>query len=122
MNNIFVTVLLAISLILLGLIVYNNKVIESKNNQIVAIEEKQKNTEEKFDRVSIQLDTLISQVEVANKSYKELSVQLANIDKKKNNYTKELKEIRDADEDTRKFLDRSLPTDVKRLLNDAIAQ
>ena len=101
---------------------YNNKVIESKNNQIVAIEEKQKNTEEKFDRVSIQLDTLISQVEVADKSYKELSVQLASIDKKKNNYTKELKEIRDADEDTRKFLDRSLPTDVKRLLNDAIAQ
>ena len=122
MKNISVTVLLAISLILLGLIVYNNKVIESKNNQIAAVEQKQKNTEEKFDRVSIQLDTLISQVEVADKSYKELSVQLASIDKKKNNYTKELKEIRDADEDTRKFLDRSLPTDVKRLLNDAIAQ
>ena len=122
MKNISVTVLLAISLILLGLIVYNNKVIESKNNQIAAVEQKQKNTEEKFDRVSIQLDTLISQVEVADKSYKELSVQLASIDKKKNNYTKELKEIRDADEDTRKFLDRSLPTDVKRMLNDAIAQ
>ena len=122
MKNIFVSVLLAISLILLGLIVYNNKVIESKNNQIAAVEQKQKNTEEKFDRVSTQLDTLISQVEIANKSYKELSIQLANIDKKKNNYTKELKEIRDADEDTRKFLDRSLPADVKRLLNDAIAQ
>ena len=40
-------------------------------------------------------------MEIANKSYKELSIQLANIDKKKNNYTKELKEIRDADEDTR---------------------
>ena len=101
---------------------YNNKVIESKNNQIAAVEQKQKNTEEKFDRVSTQLDTLISQVEIANKSYKELSAQLANIDKKKNNYTKELKEIRDADEDTRKFLDRKLPTDVKRLLDDAVSK
>ena len=122
MKNIFQRVLLAVVLILLGLTVYNNKVIESKNKEIVAIQEKQKNTQEALDRISVQLSSLIDQIELANQSYNNLTKKLDVIDKKKNNYTEEVRKIKDASEGTKQFLDTKLPADVKRLLNDAISQ
>ena len=44
------------------------------------------------------------------------------LDKKKINYTEEVRKVKDANEDTKKFLDRKLPDDVKRLLNDAVSE
>ena len=114
--------LLAVVLILLGLTVYNNKVIEAKNKEVVAIQEKQKNTQEALERISVQLSSLTDQIEVANQSYKDLTKKLDVIDKKKNNYTEEVRKIKDASEGTKQFLDTKLPADVKRLLNDAISQ
>lgn len=114
--------LLAVVLILLGLTVYNNKVIESKNKEIVAIQEKQKSTQEALDRISMQLSSLTDQIELANQSYNNLTKKLDVIDKKKNNYTEEVRKIKDASEGTKQFLDTKLPADVKRLLNDAISQ
>ena len=113
---------MAVTLILLALTVYNNKVIEAKNKEVVAIQEKQKNTQEALDRISVQLSSLTDQIEVANQSYKDLTKKLDVIDKKKNNYTKEVRKIKDASEGTKQFLDTKLPADVKRLLNDAISQ
>ena len=101
---------------------YNNKVIEGKNKEVVAIQEKQKNTQEALDRISVQLSSLIDQIELANQSYNNLTKKLDVIDKKKNNYTEEVRKIKDASEGTKQFLDTKLPADVKRLLNDAISQ
>lgn len=109
-----------IGLILLGLAVYNSKTIEVKNKEIVAIQEKQKNTQEALDRISNQLSSLQDQIELADRSYKDLIKKLDVIDKKKNNYTEEVRKIKDASESTKQFLDTKLPADVKRLLNDAI--
>lgn len=122
MKNIFQRVLLAAVLILLGLTVYNNKVIEAKNSEVIAIQEKQKNTQESLDRISKQLSSLTDQIELANQSYKDLTKKLEVIDKKKNNYTEEVRKIKDASEGTKQFLDTKLPADVKRLLDDAISQ
>ena len=109
-------------LILLGLTVYNSKTIEVKNKEIVAIQEKEKNTKETLDRISTQLSGLQDQIELANQSYKDLTKKLDVIDKKKNNYTEEVRKIKDASETTKQFLDTKLPADVKRLLNDAISE
>lgn len=113
---------MAVTLILLALTVYNNKVIESKSKEVVAIQEKQKATLDKLHNISKQLDSLNIQVEAANNSYKALTARIETIDKKKNTYTEEVRKIKDANEDTKKFLDRKLPDDVKRLLNDAVSE
>lgn len=107
-------------LILLGLTVYNSKIIEVKNKEIVVIQEKEKNTKEALERISTQLSRLHDQIELANQSYNNLTKKLDVIDKKKNNYTEEVRKIKDASESTKQFLDTKLPADVKRLLNDAI--
>lgn len=114
--------LLVVTLVLLGMIVYNNKVIEAKNQEIAAINQKQKNTQEKLDRISVQLNALGKQIETANKSYLALTNKIEVLDKKKINYTEEVRKVKDANEDTKKFLDRKLPDDVKRLLNDAVSE
>lgn len=96
--------------------------IESKNKEIVAIQGKQKNTEQAFERISAQLTGLTNQIEIANQSYKSLMIKIDAIDKKKNNYTEEVRKIKDANADTKQFLDSKLPADFKRLLNDAVSE
>lgn len=105
---------------MLALIVYNNKVIDLKSSEIAAITERQKETQEKLERISKQLGTLNVQIETANQSYKSLMAKVEDIDKKKSNYTEEVRKIRDANKESKEFLDRKLPDDFKRLLNDAI--
>ena len=122
MKNILVKVLLGLVLGLLALTAYNNKVIDSRRKEVIAIQEKQKATQEKLDRISGQLSTLGTQIETANQSYKALVAKIEVIDKKKNTYTEEVRKIKDANEDTKRFLDTKLPDDVKRLLNDAVSQ
>ena len=122
MKNIFVKVLVAVTLILLALTVYNNKVIEVKSKEVAAIQEKQKATLEKLNNISKQLDSLNVQVEEANKSYKALTARIETIDNKKNTYIEEVRKVKDANKDAKEFLDRKLPDDVKRLLNDAISE
>lgn len=122
MKNIFVKVLIAVTLILLALTVYNNKVIEVKSKEVAAIQEKQKATLEKLNNISKQLDSLNVQVEEANKSYKALTARIETVDNKKNTYIEEVRKVKDANKDAKEFLDRKLPDDVKRLLNDAISE
>lgn len=114
--------LLVVTLLLLALTVYNNKVIDSKSKEVLAIQEKQKETVKRLERISGQLDVLNVQVEEANESYKALSEKLSVIDKKKNTYSEEVRKIKNANEDTKIFLDRKLPDDFKRLLNDAVSE
>lgn len=113
---------MAVTLILLALTVYNNKVIEVKSKEVAAIQEKQKATLEKLNNISKQLDSLNVQVEEANKSYKALTARIETIDNKKNTYIEEVRKVKDANKDAKEFLDRKLPDDVKRLLNDAISE
>src|SRR5574344_3006608 len=113
MKNILVKVLMAAVLLLLALTVYNNKVIESKSKEVIAIQEKQKATSEKLDRISKQLSTLNVQVEEANNSYKSLSVKLDKLNNKNKTYSEEVRKIKDADKDTKDFLDRKLPDNFK---------
>ena len=122
MKNILVRVLLVVTLLLLALTVYNNKVIDSKSKEVLAIQEKQKETVKRLERISGQLDVLNVKVEEANKSYKALSEKLSVIDRKKNTYSEEVRKIKNANEDTEIFLDRKLPDDFKRLLNDAVSE
>ena len=122
MKNTLVQVLLVVTLVLLGMIVYNNKVIDAKNQEIAAINQKQKNTQEKLERISVQLNALGKQIETANKSYLALTNKIEVLDKKKINYTEEVRKVKDANKDAKEFLDRKLPDDVKRLLNDAISE
>lgn len=113
---------MGVTLILLALAVYNNKVIELKGKEVAVIEERQKATSDKLERISSQLDTLNIQVEEANRSYRALSIKLDKLDEKKNTYSEEVRKIKNANEDTKQFLDRKLPADFKRLLNDAIIE
>lgn len=114
--------LLAATLILLALQVYNKKTIDLKNVEIVAIKQEQQTTQERLEKVSGQLSHLSLQIELANNSYTALKVKLDAIDKDKIKYTEEVRKIRDASESTKEFLDRKLPDDLKRVLNDAISE
>lgn len=114
--------LIAVTLILLALTVYNNKVIDAKSSEVEAIHAKQKATQETLDRISIKLNVLNIQIEQANKSYESMMKKIEMMDKKKSNYTEEVRKIKDANEETKEFLDRRLPADVKRLLDDAVSK
>lgn len=111
-----------VTLILLALTVYNNKVIDAKSKEVEAIHERQKATQESLDRISIQLSVLNIQVGEANKSYDAMMKKIAAIDTKKSNYKEEVRKIKDADEETKEFLNRKLPANFKRLLDDAVSQ
>lgn len=84
------------------------------------LETRQKALLEDFQRLDKSLAIVQTQVKAADEAYKALNIKLSSLDKNKSNYTKEVKEIRDANENTRKLLDTRLPDDLKRLLNEAV--
>lgn len=99
---------------------YNHRTLETKNRQIEEMQTEQDELNTRVKNLSKAVLLAQTQIRATEDSHKALSARIAQLDKNKSNYTKEVKEIRDANEDTRKLLDTRLPDDLKRLLNEAV--
>lgn len=129
MNNIWmsiqgvgVKILLATSLILTGLMLYNQKSIEIKEKDLEILKLESQRDRENVDRLNKQIITLQKSLKEADVAQKQLDARISELDKNKISYDKELKEIKNANENTRNLLNTKLPDDFKRLLNDAVAK
>lgn len=99
--------------------VYNTKELETKSVQISHLEEMQKNSEEKLDKMQIQLNKTNHAIEEANKSWRRLEDELKKIDKATGQYDKKLEDLKNENKETKDLLDTRLPIDIKRLLMEA---
>ena len=129
MNNIWasiqgvgVKILLAVSLILVGLMLYNQKRLEIKEKDLALITEKHERSQKDVENLNKQILILQKSLKEADTAQKQLDAKIKDLDSKKSSYDKELKEIKDANEKTRNLLNTKLPDDFKRLLNDAVAK
>ena len=117
-----VKILLATSLILTGLMLYNQKSIEIKEKDLEILKLESQRDRENVDRLNKQIITLQKSLKEADVAQKQLDARISELDKNKISYDKELKEIKNANENTRNLLNTKLPDDFKRLLNDAVAK
>ena len=110
------------SLILIGLMLYNQKLLEIKEKDLSLVKLEQKQSNERVENLNKQILILQKQIREADVAQKQLDVKISELDKKKSSYDKEVKEIKDANEKTRNLLNTKLPDDFKRLLNDSIKE
>ena len=110
------------SLILVGLMLYNQKRLEIKEKDLALITEKHERSQKDVENLNKQILILQKSLKEADTAQKQLDAKIKDLDNKKSSYDKEVKEIKDANEKTRNLLNTKLPDDFKRLLNDAVAK
>lgn len=101
---------------------YNQKSIEIKEKDLEILKLESQRDRENVDRLNKQIITLQKSLKEADVAQKQLDARISELDKNKISYDKELKEIKNANENTRNLLNTKLPDDFKRLLNDAVAK
>ena len=110
------------SLILVGLMLYNQQRLEIKEKDLALITEKHERPQKDVENLNKQILILQRSLKEADTAQKQLDAKIKDLDNKKSSYDKDVKEIKDANEKTRNLLNTKLPDDFKRLLNDAVAK
>ena len=119
MRDILVKVLLVVSLIMLGMTVFNHQRLEKKDAQITALTQSQDAAKAEIDRLKGQVGTVNDRLAAADAAQKRLQKSIDSLDKVKNLYPKRVKEIKDANVETKNLLDTVLPAGFRSLLNES---
>lgn len=122
MKNILTKVLLALTLILGAVTLYNGKEIELKTAEISKLQQEQEAANLKITSLNKDIKDAVFRIKEADASFKRLSDKLEKLDNKKSVYPEKIKELKDANEETKNLLDTRLTNDLRRLLNEATGE
>lgn len=122
MKNILTKVLLALTLILGAVTLYNGKEIELKTAEISKLQQEQEAANLQITSLSKDIKDAVFRIKEADASFKRLSDKLKELDGKKSAYPEKIKELKDANEETKNLLDTRLTNDLRRLLNEATGE
>lgn len=111
--------LLALTLILLGMSVFNYQTVKIKNAQIEAMTLENLGARERVTALEKQIGALERQVKISDEAAVALAEKVKSIDKQKNKYSDKIKEL-EKDDETKNLLSTRLPDDLKRLLDESI--
>ena len=111
-------ILLAATLILLAMTVFNYQTVKLKNAQLEVMTIENLGARERV-ALEKQIGLMEKQVKLSNASRVSLSNKVKQIESQKNKYSDKIKEI-EKDDKTKNLLDTRLPDDLKRLLDESI--
>ena len=118
-GNMLTKLLLALTLILLGMSVFNYQTVKIKNAQIETMALENLGARERVTALEKQISALERQVKISDEAAVALAEKVKSIDKQKNKYSDKIKEL-EKDDETKNLLSTRLPDDLKRLLDESI--
>lgn len=118
-GNMLTKLLLALTLILLGMSVFNYQTVKIKNAQIETMTLENLGARERVVALEKQISALERQVKISDEAAVALAEKVKSIDKQKNKYSDKIKEL-EKDDKTKNILDTKLPDDLRRLLDESL--
>lgn len=118
-GNMLTKLLLALTLILLGMSVFNYQTVKIKNAQIETMTLENLGARERVVALEKQISALERQVKISDEAAVALAEKVKSIDKQKNKYSDKIKEL-EKDDKTKNMLDTKLPDDLRRLLDESL--
>ena len=112
-------ILLFLCLILTALVIKLNSDLSKKDSEIAHLELDRVVKAERLDRIEKQLTMIEVNVQQARDSWIRLNSKVTEIEGDSTSYQKEVKKAKTKDEEIKSVLDTKLPSDIKRLLNEA---
>ena len=118
-GNMLTKLLLALTLVLLGMSVFNYQTVKIKDAQIETVTLENLWVRERVAALEKQIGALERQVKISDEAAVALAEKVKSIDKQKNKYSDKIKEL-EKDDETKNLLSTRLPDDLKRLLDESI--